>query len=561
MGTLAISAANLDTLENNMLALNNNINAVTSDIININGQISSFNKDVTDMKKDIKTLEQEIRDFMADIRGTTLVSNAQNDILIKENELNRKYANYDVIRRQISGLLESININLVRKNTLATETEKVLFNAPTYYLSYALIAISAWFNNDKKKANAALNEALKINPKKTSLLLCLVHMHLGRNGTALKWLKKYLGMQNPLELDNDFVILLEAITSGNAEDVFIKTLNKELARYDREIVNNQKIILKVQERWEKFFAKKKVDFKENEYPYIVKFTDGWEFVQERLGNAYSYYDTYEEILNLISNVKIEEDKDLETLLKSCVNNYEDGELNLKKGVLKDKLIIKYNGNIKKVEEEFLESGLAYDTKADFYTVLSNVLLERNDVSTNTKKFAIAALKEVIKNALKKALPYDEGNENITIAINEWVGITSDGANENALKESLHKYIASLFASAYKNANFFDLKIILLIVAALVGLVVTIGIHFLIGLGIIIIALVNLFFFASDILKTREEIQNEYIKVQKKFDITLENILAEIVDVNFTVKRAKDNYDYILEYLDNYEEQNYIKRGV
>lgn len=560
MGTLAISAANLDTLENNMLALNNNINAVTSDIININGQMTSFNKDVSDMKNEIKTLEQEIRDFMADIRGTTLVGNAQNEILIKENELNRKYANHDEIRRNVSGLLESININLVRKNTLGTETEKILFKAPTYYLSYAFIAISSWFNNDKDKAYAALNEALKINPKKTSLLLCLVHMNLGRTNTSLKWLNKYLSLQNPYEVDNDFVILIEAITSGSCDSRFVDTLNEYLVKYAKEVSQNKEITDIVLERWKSFFETQKEDINENEFPYIVKFTDNWKSIKDIIDNAYSYNGVYDKLCGLVENVKFTKDKTLPMLIKTCVSSYDTGELDLRKDVLKNKLIVKSQGNLAKANEEFKQSNLAYSSTVDYYTLLNIIIFDRNDVSMNAKRFALSALKEIIKKALEETIPNLDTESNIKISINNWEDYTVNGSNEIELKDSLSKYVESLYRDSYNKATFFDLKIILPILTSIIGVILAIGVHFMIGIGVVLISLVCLYFNAVDIVKKREEILKEQKEVQEKFNITLENILAEIVDVHFTSKRAKDNYDYIMEYIDEYNETNYIKRG-
>ena len=195
MGTLAISAANLNTIENNMLTLNENINSVTGDIVNINGQINNVTSEMNSVKSSMTSLEDEIKAFMKEVRGTTVVANAQNDILLKENEFNKKFGNYGVIRNNLKGIIDSVNLNIVSKKTIQNESEKILYNAPQYFLSYALLAISCWFNNDRAGANKALTEALKLDDSKTSLLLALVHTKLGRIGTSYKWVKRYLQRQ------------------------------------------------------------------------------------------------------------------------------------------------------------------------------------------------------------------------------------------------------------------------------------------------------------------------------------------------------------------------------
>ena len=98
---LAISSADLGTIEQSMIALNHNINSVNSDIININGKITSFNNDMEDVKNTVVSLEEEIRNFMYEIKGSSNVTNAQNDLLIAQNELKSKYGQYDNVRQLI----------------------------------------------------------------------------------------------------------------------------------------------------------------------------------------------------------------------------------------------------------------------------------------------------------------------------------------------------------------------------------------------------------------------------------------------------------------------------
>ena len=49
------------------------------------------------------------------------------------------------------------------------------------------------------------------------------------------------------------------------------------------------------------------------------------------------------------------------------------------------------------------------------------------------------------------------------------------------------------------------------------------------------------------------------EVVSKYNIILEDILAEIVDSEFTTKRAHENYYYIVDYLNKFDYKNYISR--
>ena len=63
--------------------------------------------------------------------------------------------------REVNGLLEATDLNTIKKSTIEALSEKTLLNTPTYWLSPALVALCAWFTNNKDLASRAVNEALK----------------------------------------------------------------------------------------------------------------------------------------------------------------------------------------------------------------------------------------------------------------------------------------------------------------------------------------------------------------------------------------------------------------
>ena len=546
MGTLAISSANLDTLENNILVLNDNINSVAGDIININGQINTVNSEVNNMKATVTSLEEEIRNFMAEIRGTTVVANAQNDILLKENDLSKKYGKHDTIRDNILGLISSINMNLVSKKTLKTETEKVLMVAPNYFLSYALIALSCWFNNDKNGAEKALNNALKLNNKKTSLLMGLVHSKLGRIGTSYKWIKRYLDSLALDKVDNDFIILLDAYSEGlldnSINDLVKSKLNSLLAVND----NKEEVI----DRFEKVFTLNKKSTSAY-YPYISQFTDNASNLYEVYNNARDYFDAYFQLEDLINDSKVSNNKDLDVIIKNLIDSYEESELTLRQEVLKDKLIIKYNGDFSKVDSEFKGSKLAYSNNNDIYTVLTNILLERNDVSVSLKRLAVSSLKDVIKTGIDRALP--TSNIGTTqISINNFVGITTSGENENELIKQMIEEVRLPYDSQIKNLFRFNYKLLICIIAFILGIVCAFTLSPFIGFSVALISVCFFIYIIFNLLDKKASLEKDYESAVQKYKLTLENVLAEIVDINFSVKRASDNYNYIMDYLDSFE---------
>lgn len=558
METLAISAANLDILENNLSILNKNINSVTDDIININGKITNFNGEVDELKANVNNLEQEIRDFMKEIRSTTVVSNAQNDILIKETELNKKFGNYDTIRRKINGLIEGIELNSISKKTLINESENALLNNPNYYLSYALIAICSWFNNDKDMAYKSLIEALKLEPSKTALLLALIHLKLNRTETAKKWMRVYISSCDPRALNIDFANSIEGVTNSIYTPDMTEEIIKSISIWKETLKNYSNFEEREINRYEQFFSNNKETINENYYPYTPKYTNNWNRIKESLINANSYQKAYENFENKITNVNNTSQKTIDTILHELVFNYEPDELKLKKEVERNNLIIKNEGNINKASEEFELNKLNYDEKQDLYSIFSNIILEKKDVSLGTKKLATSYMKDIIKKSINTSLNSNTENIGTTeIRIGEWNGSTTNGENEKELKESLTNSIKIPYKNKINNESFLNIKTIGSIIGFVTGIIllfykITIP-GTIIMLAASIVALVSILQVNKQRKIIVEECNND---VNSQINL-LENIIAEIVDINFEIKRSKTNLEDLINYLDSFKETNYI----
>lgn len=441
----AIQKKDIDALEKSLRVLSENMTSVADDVVDINGQINDFNSQVDNLKNNVKSLEQEIKDFMLEVRGSSLVSNAQNEILLKENELNKKYGHYDLIRRKINGILNSMDLNTIKKNTLLTQSEQSLLNTPDYYLSYALVALCAWFRNEKKLARKALNKALNLNDSKTSLLFCLIHLRLNRNETALKWLKRYLDTQDPNTMDNDIINVLESLVSDtysvNMTDLILSYINNWCNKLNNNFnINNYQI-----ERWKEFFSDTIETIENNDYPFSVEYTKNFDKLKSSLEISYSYNNAYAKFLNLLNNDK-QEDKTIDELLNSLLFSYEDNEAELRKCILKNKLIIECKGNIEEANKKYELYNNTLNTKNNFGNELTNAILNRNDISLSTKKLAIALTKQNIINGFEEAFSNngEPVDTEIEIKINEWTGITKDGSNEKELQDSLTDYVKKPF---------------------------------------------------------------------------------------------------------------------
>lgn len=560
MSTLAtISKQDFDYIENSLKILSDNMSSVATDVVDINGQISGFQKQVENIQDNVKSLEEEIREFMFEIKGSSVVSNAQNEVLISESKLNKKFGHYDAVRRKISGVLGSIDINSIKKSTLITQSEESVLNTPNYYLSYALVALCSWFRNDKKTAYKAINQAIKLNDSKTSLLFCLIHLRLNRDKTALKWLKRYLSTQDPRQMDSEIINVLDALVNNAYNMKMTDEILNHIDLWSKQISSDESLNRAQIDRWSNIFKSSVEEISDNEYPYIANYTNRFEKIKILLANSYTYYNVYNDFLDIMEDVNDSSSKSIDNLLNDLLFSYESSEISLRKEILKNKLIIQHKGDIDKANKAFTDSQTSLNGKNDFKTELTNVILERRDVSSETKKLAVSYSKNIIKTAFFESLS-DSKNEidNITIKINEWSGTTKDGINERELQESLTQYVKHPFESEMTKLKYLNAKTIYCALFAIIG-IIALFFDVIIGVAIIIVSLIASFLFMKETVNTKEDLIKNYNETLEKYLFELNNVIAEIVDANYIIKNNNKDKESFIRFIDSFNKENFISR--
>ena len=202
MEALAISAANLDTIERNL-------NSVANELTGVITNVSTVNNQVTKVENQVNHLNNEVQNLVKEIRETTVITNARQAIMYNNDQIEKKYGYYDKVRRTTESLIDAIEHSNISVNALINLNQDLILHNPNYWLSNALASLSSWLLDDKINCEKELHNALKKDESKTSLFFCLINDKLGRTSTAINWLNKYLSIQNPKKIDNDFITVLD----------------------------------------------------------------------------------------------------------------------------------------------------------------------------------------------------------------------------------------------------------------------------------------------------------------------------------------------------------------
>lgn len=542
------------SLESDLNTLTENMKVIASNVDDINDQVDDFKEQFNSVKSNIDSLERQIKTFISEVRGNTYVSNAKMELKNYEDELSEEYGQYDVIRNKVSEIVNDLEKGYIEKNKLLTQSEQAHLSNSKYYLVHILVAICAWLKNEKKLARKSINKALDLNDNKTSLLFSVIYFKLNRNNTAIKWLKRYLDNQNPSNMNSDVIgvinILSYYVNDNETEDKLYSYINNWINKSKNEEIENKAI-----NKWENFFRSRLNIIDENEYPYSKLYVRSFNKVKKNLELYYSFNNVYADFLGLINNFDndINEDKILNTLLY----DYSDKELELRRNILKNKLIIECHGNMDEVELKYKTYDNFINSNDNFYLNLNDVLLSRNDVSLNIKRLAVYFVKNNIARGYERIFNNDSVlDDEFEIRINEWVGITKDGSNEKELQDSLTDYVKKPFAEESQLQRYNSPKTIYCAIFIVIGIILTF-IKFYVGLSVVIVGGFMLMFFLLNISRNREDIIKDYNETLNKYLFELNNVLAEIVDMKYICKKNLKYKNEFLEYLGTFDEKDYI----
>jgi len=554
--TVVMSAANLNIIENNLGQLAKNIG-------NVSVNVEEVDTKVNKVTNSVKTIEEEIKNFMVEIRGSTIVSNAKQSIMMSQEELNKQYGHYDNVRRKINGIFQATDMNAVKRSTIQNISEQVIIDTPNYWLAPALVSLCAWLTNNQDLANRALKEAMNRDDEKTSLLFCLIHLRANRYNTALKWLTRYLEMQDPAKMESKIITVLDAITNGSfGIDAKELCLNK-IESWIKEL-SSQPGYKEIQiDRWTTYINNLIIKEKNDNFDFIKKYTNDLDKVQNILSISNSQKNILSHLKDIIKeeqNINISTTSQIDKLVNMLVFNYENEELDLKKDIAKNRLIIEENGNVTKANERFKETEFAFQKATDFYSQLTNITIEyKNSKPTiNTRKMALALSKEWISESYNNISKNFETNDlSIDIKIDSWNGTTTNGQNEKELINDLYKHIDQETNNNIFGKPLIDIK---MIIATIIGLI-------LIALSLAkpllaLIVFVGILIFDGFVFYTNyNERQNKIKKREEKKEnckYILLNTIAEIVDFNFICKDNKETHDEINIFLNSLDYRNYIK---
>jgi len=451
--TIGAFKSRVDVKVNNVQVSTSNIQATTDKIF------ENINKFKTDM---VHGEEKQI---------------AHENILRIDQILKEQFGKHDEIRKTVIGVVRDFDINLVRNSTIHELSEELWITSSRYWLSYTLIAISAWVNNYPDVAKNALAESGRKEAIKTTLFFCLMNLRFDRIETAKRWFREYFKTLDPTMLQQETAILLQSFLNG----IFGKDKELEheiinlIEEWVRIINDNEQISNELLAAYEGYINNLNVQIKFS-YQFIMKFCSN----NADLQKSYADVSKYARLIAFVKSLDVEaEPQDdanyksrVDKILMNLISNYDAEELELKNQREYYNFIKESNGVVEQAQVKYDAMMELQNERFNIGKQLIKWALYDDSAQTDiqVRKFGFQNTKTWFKGAianwdskLHAAFPND-----YKLHVDSWQGV-SNGRDQAAQIESMKNY--------FENNKFQNMFVNSPNIAAVLVLMASVGLAF------------------------------------------------------------------------------------
>lgn len=514
--------------------INDALRSISSDLDGVHSNVRTLNFKQDQLESELVKLADAFADFVeADLKHKALQLAETRQGNLKQ-DLQIKFGYYAEVRRMAIGILQGVDTGVISDDTLRFTTEEVMIKAPGYWLAPALVTLAAWVRSDKATSEKALNEALKRDDYKTTLFFMLVMRRLTRNDASLRWLERYFMHQDPQNLDREFIIILEAVTTGVFPPASRYLMMTHVKSWLDQLTKGDTFINEQKSQWVSFFEAMG-PLSDAKYPLLKKFTPNWDDLENSLKEAKTHAVLNAHFKSIISSssdftkgVKVQ----LDEILSLLVTNFDDEELPLQEQVRFNQLIIQMDGDKVAAQAIMDAEKNIFNEKVDFLQLLTNASFnpELSGATKVTQALAVSISQPWIVEA------YDTFTAKIRNRIPQVIELSIDGFNTSTKDGSDENELVSKQEAFYQHILEIELaKLSFPFASVIIGLLLCLlsywAFEFHVVAGIVVLAIggVRIWNSISNYNKTRRQITENVEERSQNAKEVLRGCIAEAVD--------------------------------
>lgn len=452
--------------------LNSVINGFTS---KVDAKIETIDQQTAITRKTATTALEKIHTFKEQMIADEQMQSAHENILRLDQVIREKFESNIKVRRTVSGVVKDFDINLCRNSTIEELSEELWITSSRYWLSFALIAISAWVNDSRTLADNAVNESVRINSIKSNLFFCLLNLRFGRMDAAKKWLTEYFRVVVPDEMKDETAILLQAYINGvfgtdksleyevqNVVDEWVKSVNLD-EDLTAELVSD----------FEAYIEKINVS-QAFSCPTLSKYCSNANDLRQPYLESFKY----EKLIAFVESLDVElivqnasnYKQRIDAIISDLITNYDEEEQDIKNQREYYQLIMDNKGNIEAAEAQYKERMRVRSQTQNIGRKLVEwaIYKDSDEVDVHVRKFAFQNAREWFVTALENwSNAFEEKFPlNYSIKIDNW-SCESNGEDQYELEHSFREHLEEhKYQKMYFNKN--NLIMLAFLIASLVG---------------------------------------------------------------------------------------------
>jgi hypothetical protein len=454
--------------------INSALRSIKSDMSGVYSELGTLNFKQDQLESELVKLADSFADFVAaDLKHKALQLAETRQGNLKQ-DLQIKFGYYAEVRRMATGILQGVDTGIISDDTLKFTTEEVMIKAPGYWLAPALVSLAAWVRNDKSTNEKALNEALKRDDYKTTLFFMMVMRRLTRNESSLKWLERYFMHQNPHNLDREFIIILEAVTTGVFPPAARQLMMMNVKNWLDQLTQGDTFINEQKSQWVKFFEALG-PLSEGKYPLLEKFAPNWNLLENSLKEAKTHNILEKHFKSIISSsadfskgVKVQ----LDEILSLLVTNFDDEELPLQEQVRFNQLIIQMDGDKAAAQAVMDAEKHIFDEQVDFLQLLTNASFnpELSGATKVTQALAVSISQPWIVEAHNTFTAQSRNRipQYVDLSIDDFKTSTKDGSDEIELLKKQEEFYQNILEAQLAALSFPYAGVIIGILIGMLG---------------------------------------------------------------------------------------------
>lgn len=512
--------------------LNNSVETFSS---NVNVHVNNVDSSTRQVQEVAETVYQRVDQFRTDIIHGEETQLAHENIMRIDQIIKEQFGNYDAIRKTIIGVVRDFDINLVRNSTIEELSEELWITSSRYWLSYALLAVTAWVNNYPDVAQNALSESSRKDAIKTSLFFCLLNLRFQRIDTAREWFKVYCKTLDPTMLQQETAVMIQAFMNGifgkdkQLEHEVVGIINDWIAIISEDAVICQGLV----DAYEAYFTTfhTNTEFK---YQMILDYCAN----SDEIRSSFVDVSKYDKLIELIETLNVETTRQtddnyksrVDAVLTSLITNYDAEERQLKTEQKYFHLIVENNGDKDAAQEQFEEIQKLEGESYNIGKQMVDWVIYDEEADVQVRKFGLQNTKAWFQTALdswtaklKERCPLQ-----YQFAIDEWRS-TSNGRDLDEQRLSLKNFFENnKFRMIYMNT----VNIVMIILFLISLIVTTASIVQWISSGFTIALVIGLVLLAVSVVVFLINSKRSKEKFEKRVSeavYNLENTMAQIVE--------------------------------